>query len=74
MGQVKFVEDSLWKILLGPFLDNLTHLKKQLNTKTCDIEFAKRISQKWKKIYYSNRNKLPFFFGNLYLSYLNKLC
>ena len=48
MGQVKFVEDSLLKILLGPFLDNLTHLKKQLNTKTCDIEFAKRISQKWK--------------------------
>ena len=27
MDQVKFVEDSLWKILLGSFLNTLSHLQ-----------------------------------------------
>ena len=26
MDQVKFVDDSLWKILLGPFLNILTYI------------------------------------------------
>ena len=29
MAQVKFVEDSLWKILFGPFLNTLSHKKSK---------------------------------------------
>ena len=38
MNQLKFVEDSVYKILLGPFLNNLSHIYvhywSSLNTKS----------------------------------------
>ena len=45
MDQVKFMEDSLWKILLGPFLDTLSQMSGRVQNTILSTSFMRRNCQ-----------------------------